>query len=121
MVYIAADVANERRSFEKDQIAMILAAEAPDLFSLKPAPSYPEGVPVEVCVLFERLTLRVHDAGLTRFSARAVLHQIRWYHMVERRNGEFAINNKFSAPLARWFLANHPELPDFFETRGGDE
>lgn len=95
---------------------------APDLFALPPAsPIYPVGVPVEVCDLFERLALQVRDAGLRCYSARAILHRMRWFERVERGNGEFKVNNNHSAALARWFLARHPELPDFFETRGNDD
>ena len=95
---------------------------APDLFDAeKIVAAMPEGVPVEVCVLFENLALQVATAGLSRYSARAVLHRLRWHHQVERGDREFKIDNRHSAPLARWFLASHPELPEFFETRGDDE
>lgn len=99
-------------------------AEA-DLFSFAAAErvvaEMPDGVPVEVCVLFERLALEVATAGLPRYSARAILHRLRWHHHVERGDRDFKINNKHSAPLARWFLVRHPDLAGFFETREHDE
>ena len=79
------------------------------LFDLPPAPpAYPDGVPVEVCDLFERLALHVRDAGFRCYSA-------------TRLGTGFAGTNKSSAAtasswsttigaaLARWFLARHPE------------
>lgn len=95
---------------------MSLAVETPDLFAPR-APTRPDGVPADVCALFERLALEVRASGFDRYSARALLHRLRWHHHVERGDREFKINNKHSAPLARWFLAKHPEMPDFFELR----
>ncbi len=99
-----------------------LESTTPDLFAAPSrTPAMPEGVPVEVCGLFESLAFKVREAGLLRYSARALLHQIRWHHRVERGDAAFKINNNHSAPLARWFMARHPELPDFFETRDPGE
>lgn len=95
-----------------------------DLFSFAGSSSDrppPDGVPLDVATLFEQLALEVHAAGLERYSARAILHRLRWHHNVERGDRDFKINNKHSAPLARWFLAHHPDLADFFETRERDE
>lgn len=89
--------------------------QTPDLFRMRPL--LPDGVPPEICDLFERLALQVREAGLKQYSARAILHRMRWHEQVERGREEFKINNKHSAPLARWFLVKHPELPDFFELR----
>lgn len=100
---------------------MIRAVDAaPDLFSFK-ALSYPDDIPEDICALFERLALEVHAQGFKRYSARALLHQIRWHFQVEKGNRQFKINNNCSAELARWFLAHHPELPKFFELRDHDE
>ena len=95
---------------------------APDLFARPSAcPPYPAGVPTDVCYLFERLALQVARAGFEFYSARDLTAQMRWYHHIEKGNREFLMNNNWSPALARWFLARHPELPDFFETRGDDE
>lgn len=89
-----------------------------DYAAARPAERDPiDDVPADVRRLFETMALEVHKAGLKRYSARAIMHRIRWHHHIERGDAEFKINNKHSAPLARWFLKNHPELPDFFETR----
>jgi len=90
-----------------------------DLFDWKPPPppSYPIGIPPNVCVLFERLSLQVAEQGWQRYSADAVLHRIRWHHQIDRGDRSFKANNNWTAPLARWFLKLHPELPGFFELR----
>lgn len=92
-----------------------------DLFSYKPAPRspklMPEDVPPEVCVLFERLALKVWNTGYRHFSSDAILHRIRWEEKVEKGNREFKCNDHWTAPLARWFMANHPDKVGFFETR----
>ena len=78
---------------------------------------YPVGIPPEVCEHFERLALQVAAGGWRRYSADAILHRIRWTYKVERGNRAFKCNDHWTAPLARWFLARHPELPGFFELR----
>ena len=86
-----------------------------DLFSR--LNDHPAGGPLEVAQLFERLALEVANTGRKRFSSDAILHRIRWYHQVERGNASFKINDHFSAPLARWFIARHPKHQGFFELR----
>lgn len=74
-------------------------------------------VPNDVCVLFEKIALRVAHAGYDYYSARALLYVLRYEHDVSDKTSEFKINDHISPPLARWFLKRHPELPDFFEIR----
>lgn len=85
----------------------------PDLFDFMA----PEDVPTEICDLFEKLALQVHQQGFTRYSADAVLHRIRWHFHVDQGNREFKANDHWTAPLARWFLGKHPDLKGFFELR----
>lgn len=87
--------------------------EPRDLFTIIP----PEEIPAEVSALFEQEALKVRQAGFERYSADAILHRIRWHFQVEQGQREFKCNDHWTAPLARWFLAKHPELPGFFETR----
>jgi|SRR5579885_662944 len=86
--------------------------------------TYPDGIPVDVCDLFERLALRLAKgdpargiAPRRRFSSDAILHQIRWQFQVDYDRRDFKCNDHWTAPLARWFLARHPELKGFFELR----
>ncbi|MBR1206596.1 MULTISPECIES: hypothetical protein [unclassified Bradyrhizobium] len=80
-------------------------------------PSYPDGVPLNVCQQFERLALEVRNVGYDRYSADAILHRIRWHERIERGNRAFRCNDHWTAPLARWFLQIHPEAKGFFELR----
>lgn len=90
---------------------------------LPPRPVYPVGVPPEVCDKFDELALGLADGSLSwhRFkcySADAILYRIRWHFTVEKRTARaFKINNKWSPPLARWWMEIHPEYLGFFETR----
>ena len=77
----------------------------------------PDGVPIDVCILFEKLALEVHSIGFTHYSARALAHRIRWHYQIEKGEREFVFNNNWTAPLARWFLKRHPDLPKYFEIR----
>lgn len=92
---------------------------APLLEWIPPAPRnpYPEGVPAEVCALFEKVALDLVAGGFEHYSADAVLHRIRWEANVERGNRDFKVNNDHAAPLARWFMKRHPEARGFFELR----
>lgn len=90
---------------------------APDLFAHADRASPPGDVPREVAELFEKLALEIRAAGYERYSADAILHRIRWHHRIEKRNREFVANDHWTAPLARWFLARHPDCEGFFELR----
>lgn len=90
----------------------------PDLFSIAPPlPQYPDGVPHDVCDLFEKLTLQVKNSGLNHYSADAILHRIRWDHQVERGIHDFKANNNWTSKLSRWLMDKRPDLKGFFETR----
>jgi hypothetical protein len=84
---------------------------------IQSAADAPSGVSPEIAALFEQIALEVYRSGKTKFSARAILHRIRWYHSVERGDDSFKINNNTSAKLARWFMKRHPVCRGFFELR----
>lgn len=70
----------------------------------------------DVWATFVRVTGKVRASGATRFSADAVLHQMRWERMVEG-SAEYVVNNIWSAYLARRYLREHPDAIGFFELR----
>jgi hypothetical protein len=91
-----------------------------DLFGYEPPPpSVPpdDVVPDRVADLFERFAIEVANRGFKHYSSDAILHRIRWTIQIELGEREFKCNDHWTAPLARWFLANHPELENFFEMR----
>ena len=77
----------------------------------------PADVSADVVDLFEMLALQIRAQGFDRYSARALAHRIRWHYQIEKGDRDFKFNNNWTPGLARWFMARHPELPDFFETR----
>lgn len=74
-------------------------------------------IPADVVALFEQLALRIARTGFERYSARAVLHRIRWHYQIDKGDRGFKANNNWTPRLARWFMEKHPELDNFFETR----
>src|ERR1700761_3044306 len=79
--------------------------------------AYPAGVPVDVCLYFEKLALDLIRDGHKRYSADGILHRIRWHWQGQRGGRGFVVNNNWSAPLARWFIARNPAAKDFFALR----
>lgn len=72
----------------------------------------------QVYQLFRRFTLEAVNAGRKRFSARTVLHRIRWYTAVETADPSgFKVNDHWSPFYARMFIEDHPHLEGLFVTR----
>ena len=78
---------------------------------------YPQGIPEDVAELFERIALNLYQDGRRHFSSDAILHRIRWYYNIEKRDDSFKCNNNWTAQLARWFMLKHPDCAGFFELR----
>ena len=74
-------------------------------------------IPLEIVDKFEALALTVAARGFRRYSARAIMHRLRWHHHIEKGDRAFKCNNNWTPELARWFLDVHPEHPGFFELR----
>lgn len=74
------------------------------------------GIPPAVIHLFEEITLGLIAKGFEHYSARAILHQIRWHYQVDVGMRDFKVNNNWSPRMARWFMAKHASF-DFFEIR----
>src|SRR5947209_2342569 len=87
---------------------------SPDLVDLAGTPA---GIPPDVALMFEELSLAVAVRGFSKYSARAVMHRLRWHHHIEKGDRTFKLNNLWSARLSRWFRAKHPRLSKFFEQR----
>lgn len=77
----------------------------------------PRGVPPDVCALFEKLTLELINAGWAHYSARAILHRIRWHFHVEKGDRNFKANNNWTPAMARWFMEVYPSSRGFFRIR----
>ena len=98
------------------------------LFELEPDPrprsirarfeDYDERHP-EVWDLFVRFATEAHAAGRARYSARAIVHRIRWECSVQRHDGDaFRINDHFASHYARKLIDSDPvRFGSFFELR----
>lgn len=75
-----------------------------------------EEVP-DVWPLFVRLCDEVRTRGYQRYSADAISHRIRWHFNIEKRCGEFKMNDHFTSRLARKLIEEKPEYEGFFELR----
>lgn len=59
------------------------------------------------------------DAARVRdyFSAKAIMHRVRWYTSIEERNSEFKIDDGWISHYARKFMEDYPQHEGFFEIR----
>lgn len=67
---------------------------------------------------FKRFAFEAIEAGMKRYSARAIIHRIRWFVEIEIKSADdFKINNNYSPHYARLFMKDFPQHGKFFETR----
>src|SRR4051812_34937339 len=76
-----------------------------------------DGIPPAVVAMFEQITLQLLRQGYQHYSARAILHRIRWHHTVDLGQRDFKCNNNWTPRLSRWLMQKHAHLGDFFEIR----
>lgn len=68
--------------------------------------------------LFKRFTFEAIRSGRERFSARTILHRIRWYTGVETNDPSgFKVNDHWSPYYARLFVREYPQHARLFEMR----
>ncbi len=66
---------------------------------------------------FIRLAYGLHKRGL-RMGAKAIWERLRWSYEVRRQPGEcFALNNNYTAYMARFAMQREPSLAGFFDLR----
>ncbi len=51
------------------------------------------------------------------YSARAILHVLRWESDLHENRSQFKVNNNWSAGMARLFMQDYPEHQGFFRCR----
>ncbi len=66
---------------------------------------------------FVRLAMEGQSKGLKRWSARAIIHVLRWQTAMEDSDKLFKINNIYTPGLSRLAMAEYPILNNFFSTR----
>lgn len=71
----------------------------------------------DVYRLFCRFCDDAIRAGRKHLGAKMIWERMRWHTRVESTDPAFKLNNNYHAFYARRWLVEHPEHPDFFETR----
>ena len=72
----------------------------------------------EIYRLFKHYTFTMIHTGRVHYSARAIIHRIRWDTDLRARGEDgFKINNDYSPFYARKFEQEHPEHAGFFLKR----
>jgi hypothetical protein len=64
-----------------------------------------------------QLCLTAQRRGITRWSADAMFHVLRWETAASMNDNGLKVNNNYSSLAARDLMAEHPELQGFFELR----
>ena len=67
---------------------------------------------------FVRFANEALDAGRPRYSARTILHRLRWYTDIETDGDDFKINDHWSPFYSRMLAKEDERFSDFFEFRG---
>lgn len=68
-------------------------------------------------VKFQQVAIEAIQAGMTHWSADAVMHVVRFQTAVREKGSTFKINNDNIAGYARLFLLHYPQYAGFFELR----
>ena len=73
----------------------------------------------EISNRFMRLAIGLRRRGFKHFGAKAIVERLRFHYALKLGpdDGDYRINNNYTAYLARWAMMRNPELQDFFETR----
>tara|TARA_R110000823_G_scaffold28917_3_gene84178 strand:+ start:37 stop:366 length:330 start_codon:yes stop_codon:yes gene_type:complete len=68
--------------------------------------------------MFKGYIKEVKDAGKTKYSARTILHRMRWHANIEtRRIDEFKIGDHHSPYYARMYMHQWPDDEGFFSVK----
>jgi len=71
----------------------------------------------KVWKLFVKFTFQIIKRGFENYSARAVIHRIRWHTNIETTGSQYKICNNHASRYARLFHHEFPEYKGFFKTR----
>ena len=73
---------------------------------------------LHVYELFKKYTLQVIASGFNHYSARTIIHRIRWHTSIDTDDPEgFKINNNHSPYYSRMFVTEFPRHTGFFRDR----
>ncbi len=75
----------------------------------------------QVWELFKKLAFEAKRKHYERFSARAIIHLIRWNTTTETDGRKYKISNNFSPYYAKKFIREFPEFEGFFVIKGSNK
>lgn len=109
------DLAQERRrSVKMDYYRKALLADGLDLDTVESFITYHEANP-QIWHYFKHFAFQAIDKG-KKVGAKGIFERLRWQVEIES-NGEWKVNNNFTAYYARIFALRYPAHKDFFELR----
>ena len=68
----------------------------------------------ETWKLFQELCFDAMRAGQMKWSARSIIHVIRWEYTIKRESREFKISDHHSSFFSRLFALKYPKYKSFF-------
>ena len=71
----------------------------------------------EIWRQFRGLTFGLINKGTRHYGAKAIFEIIRYHRIIEYGEGDFKLNNNYTAYFARKFMQKYPAYRGFFETR----
>ncbi len=70
-----------------------------------------------VYILFQKYARQMLNAGRKRYSARTIIHRIRWHADLQTSGDPFKMNNNYTSRYARKLMTDDPSFDGFFELR----
>ncbi len=75
----------------------------------------------QVWELFKKLAFEAKRKQYDKFSARTIIHLIRWNTSTETGGEKYKINNNYSPYYAKKFVREFPQFEGFFIIKNGSE
>jgi hypothetical protein len=73
--------------------------------------AYPRFIATDLCDLYLKFSLEAAQI-MPHYSARAILHRVRWKETIERRDPTYYVNSTVTPWLSRWAMWREPTLWD---------
>ena len=67
--------------------------------------------------ILNRLVADAKKAGINKYGIKGLFEVMRWHYQIEKRNGDFKVNNNYAPYFARKLMAQFDGLDGFFDIR----
>ncbi len=67
--------------------------------------------------MFKHYANQLMSQGINHYGSKAIMERIRWHYEVEKRSGDFKLNNNYASCFARLLMSEDPSFKTFFEIR----